>query len=992
MSIDRLTITNQGLLNINRKLVNERKFAQSLLTTVGEATIENGVASDFTKESYVSKGGLQIEGDKLTISFEGTFVTSLDNSNQVAWYLAGTKNPCFLQFVGVNPQLVLPNGSTLYFDYLNFKDEMPFKIITTLTATSCEVIVDIYNEVFSKVITLSSAIDWSSFTTIYLGNDPTSFEEQSNYFWEGSINVKNFSISLNDETYFTPTTGYSLKFTDLLINDGSYSLPQDTPLNISGHMYYYPIEEITRSGNNLLLVSHLDEESKLTIREIGLYAEVDGRSFLFGYIKNLNVNKGSNVPYDLFLTVNLTMSIVNVVGFPNADSFILKQIKSALLKDYRLTTDVNSYVIGNLERIIKMNSLQPTPLIGYNYRTAVVTENESGHPYDIEYVDGIECCTNPTSISSIGHNTPQVVYRVQKEISEAEDCYSSVQTYSKLRKNITRATETIFNDISIEKIGDIQVSGTGRITNFSENDYITLSTFLEKEKAWTLNFAFTINDFFSSNRTILALSSTTYPDEDLEDTSELRVRNNSMAFKPYVSFDIDTSNNLVASYYQNNVHLYAWVDWVDPLNPKIVYTTTSTVSSDSTLYDASYQVVTPSSLTFHIVQSGGGYKIQYRTHDTVRTEKFDLIYYTNLTTETILEGVNEHRRCSVKATYNPLNSTSLNLVITQNEVATTKTITIPAITTDINEITVGVDYSCDNSFFNISSTTSEDTKYILGQFSTSDPLKNSYIALVDWNITQEDNNWEPYERVVTKDANLVQYFHIPDYSKLSYMLQDICNPEYTIYVNEDFIQGNKDLIDFKNNDKFSLCLKVNLKNVNFNLKSDALSREVETRVIIAKLNEYNEPLFKLELTKNPIIDESGKETFNFLLAFTLATGSTPIVLTPKNLITLEGISEYTESPILLTITKTAQGLSMYRNNQLIAIDLTPPQNLPMYSRGHLTNYTQAVTNTDRYVKDIIGITGLITSSELYYITNLTDTNYDFNNLSNIKNLEDVSKQ
>ena len=83
---------------------------------------------------------------------------------------------------------------------------------------------------------------------------------------------------------------------------------------------------------------------------------------------------------------------------------------------------------------------------------------------------------------------------------------------------------------------------------------------------------------------------------------------------------------------------------------------------------------------------------------------------------------------------------------------------------------------------------------------------------------------------------------------------------------------------------------------------------------------------------------------------------------------------------------------MYRNNQLIAIDLTPPQNLPMYSRGHLTNYTQAVTNTDRYVKDIIGITGLITSSELYYITNLTDTNYDFNNLSNIKNLEDVSKQ
>lgn len=994
MSIDKLTVTNQGLLNINRKLINDRKFAQNLITTVGEATIENGVASDFTKESYVSKSGLQLEGDKLTISFEGTFVTSLDNSNQVAWYLSGTRNPCSLQFIGTSPQLILPNGSFLLFDYLTFKDEMPFKVITTLTPTSCEVIVDIYDEVFSKSVTLPSEIDISSFTSVYLGNDPTLITETSNYFWEGSINVKNFSISVNDEVYFTPTTGYSLKFTELLINNGQYPLPQDTPLSISGHMYHYPIEEITRSGNNLLLVAHLDEESKLTIREIGLYAEVDGKSFLFGYIKNLNVNKGSNVPYDLFLTVNLTMSIVNVVGFPDASSFILKQIKSALLKDYKDVTEVNSYIIGNLERIIKMNSLQPTPVIGYNYRTAVVTENESGHPFDIEYIDGIECCTNPTSVASIGHNTPQVAYRVQKEISEAEDCYSSVQTYSKLRKNITRTVETTFDNVSIEKNGDITVSETGRVSNFSSDNYITLSTFLDKSHPWTFDFSFTINDFSSSDRTILALSSTTYPDEDEEDTSVLPVRNNSLAFKPYVSFKIDTSNNLVASYYQNSTTLYAWVDWTDTTNPKVAYTTTSTISSNTTLYNASYETITPSSSTFHIVQSGGSYKIQYGTHDTEYTPKFNLTYYTDLATETVLSGVATHKKCTIKASFSPLTTTSLNLVVTQNETSTTKVITIPAVNTDINNIVVGVEYSCDNSFFALSSTNSEDTRFILGQFETSVPLEDSFITLIDWNITQEGNDWKAYEDIVTKDANLVQYFHLPNYSKLSYMLQDICNPEYTINVTDNFIAGNKDLIDFKNNDRFSLCLKVNLKDVNFNLKSsevDPRARETESRIILAKLNEYNEPLFKLELTKNPILDESGKESFNFILAFTLLTGSSPIILTPLNPITLEGFSEYTESPILLTILKTTQGISMYRNNQLIATDFTPPQNLPIYGRGHLTNYTMTVTDTGRYVKDIIGISGLITSSELYYITNLTDTNYDFNNISNIKNLEDVSK-
>lgn len=889
MALDQLTITHQGLLNINRKIINDRKFANSIFTNVGSVNIENGIASDFTNEGYLYKNNIKFTGNKLTIIFEGTFVTSLSDSNQVAWYLSGEGNPCFLQFTNNYPQLVLPEGSTIDFDYLIFKDEMYFKVITTLTSSSCEVIVDIYDEVFSKNISLSSEVPLNSFTGLYLGNDPTLVGDEENYYWEGSINVKNFTINVNDESYFTSTTGYTLQLTDILISDGQYALPQTEPLSISKHMYHYPVEEVSRSGNTLLLVTHLDGDSKLTIREIGLYAKEDGKSFLFGYLKNLNINKGSDVPYDLFLTVNLTMSMVNVVGFPKANSFILKQVKSALLKDFKKAMNVNAYAIGNLERIIRMNSLQDTSEIGYNYRTKVITENEEGHPYDEHYEDGIECCTNPISIQSIGYNTPQTVYRVQKEISEAEDCYSAIQTYSKLKKNIVKATDKIFDKFSIETVGTMHENQTGLFSDFSVNNYISIPQQLLFSKDFEFITSFSIKDFSTDDRYILSLNSIDYVNLEEEGTIN--------TVTPYLFLYVDTDNNLI------------------------------------------------------------------------------------LNSSTLISSLDEEEKYFIKLSYDASSPNSLDIYKSLDGENYSKITTISGLPTIdyVNSIYIGVECSYHSN---------EDA---IEELTISNPFTEGSIDLMDWNIIQEDNNWEPYEIAVVKDAELLQYFHIPDYSKLSYTIEDICNPEYTLSIMDDSMLGNGDLINFKSNDSFSLCLKVDLKNLNFALKQEEENyRQVESRVILAKLNEYNEALFKLEFIKNPIIVEE-KDSFDFSIVFTLMAGNDSIVLAPKNNITLEGVSEYTESPILITILKTSGGLWMYRNNELIATATTTLDSLPVYARGYLANYITG-EGTGRYVRDIIGMSGVITSNELYYITNLTDTNYNFNNLDNIKNLKDVSEE
>lgn len=982
MSSNQLTITDTGLTNINRKIINDRKFADSLIQVKGDLPLTGSLISDFAKDNYLYKDGLLIDSDKVSIVIDGIYFTSKEGHDQVAWYWSNAEKTKIIkfQFVSNKPQVVLTEGgtsTTVSFDYLPLTDEMYFKVIVNLASTTCDVILEIENDIFKESRTLPIAIDLSEYTNIYIGNDPTQTEAEDNYFWEGSLNLTGFSIYDNDRTFYTPTTGYSLNITSLVISDGSITLPQQ-PMSVFRHMYTYDIDKpIIRSDNTLLITSQLNEESKLVIKEVGLYAENNGETYLFGYLKGLNIDKSTGVPYDLILTVNLLLSVVNVVGFPDANSFILNIIKPALLKDYIKVRNVNAYLIENLERIIRMNSLQPLSTEGYCDRTQVVTENEDGS-YNIEYEGGTKCCDNPTTIQSIGYNTPQIVYREQKKISEQQDCYSSTQTYAKLYKNIRVKTKRVLNPNSINCTTSIDKSGI--VTDTTGYDMF-MPNVIDMTKDFEINASFTINDYASAEegaRYLISLINIQYSDPS--DSASVSNVN------PYLYLYIGTDNKL---------------------------------------------------------------------------------YATSEGTDTEIGRLSLNKKYKIKLSYDKSDRTSIDILLTEGEHSS------PAVTITTPELDSLTMYMCTYCTWTLPDLETEE-----GGFAYNNPFLKGEIDLKEWDMIQEDNNWIPYINEVVENAQLLQYYHVPDYSKLSYTLHDICNPEYTLDILENTITGNGDLIDFESNEDFSLCVKIDLRDDTVEIKDSSEEIEypvVTVKPIIAKVN--NNILFKLELikTENKVVDETVTRIIaTYELRFTLNTTKEPVIFSLP--ISAIGISEYTNNPILITIIKDKFNIRIYRNNELAMsneyaivpmygwvytyIDETDPETpvtmtktvytltetleedttlydsdfnvveqsanefhivqegdeyvvqygetlapltpeaqtqgpisliLPSYADSHITNTLGEADNIGRYIKEIIAMSGTLTKDELYYITNLTDTNFRFTNVENKISTENISE-
>jgi hypothetical protein len=73
-------------------------------------------------------------------------------------------------------------------------------------------------------------------------------------------------------------------------------------------------------------------------------------------------------------------------------------------------------------------------------------------------------------------------------------------------------------------------------------------------------------------------------------------------------------------------------------------------------------------------------------------------------------------------------------------------------------------------------------------------------------------------------------------------------------------------------------------------------------------------------------------------------------------------------------TEGIYALQMYKNNELIAESNFGISGFKEASNYYLANYTSQEPELI-YVSDLLVIKGAITKDELYYITNLTDTNY-----------------
>lgn len=474
MAENRMLVSDLGLFDVNRKIINSRKFNKENIFSHGEIDIINGIAGNFSSENYLTHS-ISFSGSKVIITISGTFIP--ENREQVAWFLLSsepTLESIALQFNNNHILLVAgsisnsSNARTLVnLKYLNFEQETKFKIIVELSPRKCKLIAKINNTIYEKSTELNIPLNLVSLNKLYLGNDPTGLER---FYWGGSLDVANFQITENNKVLYTPSSGYALTFTRILMSDGTVPLT-DSTIPVLNHVLAFDLEEITRSGNVILLTTQVDKDSKLVIKEIGLYANVDGEEFLFSYIKGLNINKSDDVPYELMFTVNLQLSFVNAVGFPDVNSFLLDPTVPALYKNFKTIQEVIAYVIPSLERIVEMNA------------------------------------------EKIGYNKSQVFYRLQQEIEQEEDCYSNIQSYTKLLNKFKLIQEIVFNPDSINIHNNIEVNSLGEAHNFSTEDYITTDISINPERNWEFKYSFEITANSMNKRVIAMLEGYEEPED-----------------------------------------------------------------------------------------------------------------------------------------------------------------------------------------------------------------------------------------------------------------------------------------------------------------------------------------------------------------------------------------------------------------------------------------------------------------------------------------------
>ena len=524
--LDTLTITNSGFFNINKKIISSRVFSASLITIKGKTVIMDGVASSFSEENYLTYSPLSfIDTEKIVVNFKGTF-TSTDHE-QCGWELISSEGSALtLLFENSRVTLLYEGRSVFSFGNLELTDGMQLSAFLTLRSGSYEFTLSYGKKAIQKTGVLGFLISLSSFVALNIGNSSLNRENA----WAGSIDLKEFSIYNNGTLLYCPSEGTSWNFSYILVSDGKFPMT-DTTKPVLDHIFKFPVTEISRSGNSALLTCNIDENSYLTIREIGLYIQTPNGILLFGYINNLNINKTEGLAYDLIFTVNTTISVMNAIGFPAENGIIVKDPDFVEFKNYTTIQQVNTYVLTNLERIIRMNAGAKGSFIN-----SAIEESQAG----------------------IGHNRPQVVYKLQQDLESQEDCYNTIDTFTKLTNKFQELYDYQINYDILEAHGGIRIPDNGEIVGFCDSKYITSETSFSNTANWETDISFRTKKTTQGSLITLSNSSDIVP-------LELDIRNNKCHLKIQSLESIEPTN--AESFYSrrasndtkdNNINYYGW--------------------------------------------------------------------------------------------------------------------------------------------------------------------------------------------------------------------------------------------------------------------------------------------------------------------------------------------------------------------------------------------------------------------------------------------------
>ena len=220
-----------------------------------------------------------------------------------------------------------------------------------------------------------------------------------------------------------------------------------------------------------------------------------------------------------------------------------------------------------------------------------------------------------------------------------------------------------------------------------------------------------------------------------------------------------------------------------------------------------------------------------------------------------------------------------------------------------------------------------------------------------YNGTSFDTVSEEVRTTSTKD-----FIYIPDLPYNSYAFKNLDNMASFNVLDKAF-SGNEesDGIDFNNPNGFSLCFKVSITDLHDKL---FFVKRFGAVVYCSFALKNNELIFTLNMknSENPV-------TLGY-------------VIQPDN------HTSFTKNDVLITITASVQesyvNFSMYKNNELLNSSLVQsPQFLDNASNYKLYNYSEDTPTGDEklYVSNIVSFTGVLSENQLYYLTNIMDTNF-----------------
>lgn len=257
------------------------------------------------------------------------------------------------------------------------------------------------------------------------------------------------------------TENILFEFTHILVGDGEVPL-ENSSGPVLNHIYEFPIVELARNRNNILLTATIDENAFLTIRELALYCNYsDGTKHIFSKLTGLNVSKKADLIYKLIIHVNLNINVVNTVAFPQ---IIVKDPEYINTSEFENIKKIYTYTVENLERMIKTNALGIGAYINGLSQDINGTPFIPVRPYGLDSTEyGKMSELKPVGV---GYNAPQVFYKYYDRLGEWKESYFSLFNYSNIKAKFPKEAEyyTEFDSSLVEGFGSAIIDNDGRAT------------------------------------------------------------------------------------------------------------------------------------------------------------------------------------------------------------------------------------------------------------------------------------------------------------------------------------------------------------------------------------------------------------------------------------------------------------------------------------------------------------------------------------------------